>query len=260
MAKYRNAYRDEPEQVEEEMVQAAPTKSAPTPPANADEESFKKRYGDLRRHMQQQMAQRDQEISQMQAQLSDATRGQIKFPKSEEEVEAWSTKYPDVAKIIDTIAQKRIKEVYDEAKVEIRDIKKQQDSIKAEKAMMELHKLHPDFDKIRAQKGFHDWVAEQPKYIQDSLYRNNQDAKAAARAIDLYKSDKGIRRVRTKNSSAAAQAIGRSGVAAPTSGKSMFTESQVQNMSSAEYEKNEAKIMESISKGLFEYDVTGGAR
>lgn len=261
MAKYRNAYRDETDQAEEEMVQAAPTKSAPTPPpANADEESFKKRYGDLRRHMQQQMAQRDQEISQMQAQLSDATRGQIKFPKSEEEVEAWSAKYPDVAKIIDTIAQKRIKEVYDEAKVEIRDIKKQQDSVKAEKAMMELHKLHPDFDKIRAQKGFHDWVAEQPKYIQDSLYRNNQDAKAAARAIDLYKSDKGIRKVRTKNSSAAAQAIGRSGVAAPTGGKSMFTESQVQNMSSAEYEKNEAKIMESISKGLFEYDVTGGAR
>jgi hypothetical protein len=40
----------------------------------------------------------------------------------------------------------------------------------------------------------------------------------------------------------------------------MFTESQVQSMSAADYEKNEAKIMESISKGLFEYDVTGGAR
>lgn len=261
MAKYRNAYRDEPEQVEEEEVQAAPEQTAQTPPpANADEETFKKRYGDLRRHMQQQMSQRDEEIAQMKAQLNDATRAQIKFPKTEEEVEAWSNKYPDVAKIIDTIAQKRVQEVYNEAKEEIQDIKKQQDSVKAEKAMMELMKLHPDFAKIRAQKQFHDWVSEQPKYIQDSLYRNNQDAKAAARAIDLYKSDKGIRKVRSKNSSAAAQAIGRSGVTAPTSGKATFTESQVQNMTSAEYEKNEAKIMESISKGLFEYDVTGGAR
>jgi hypothetical protein len=210
--------------------------------------------------MQQQMAQRDQDISQMQAQLNEATRGQIKFPKSEEEVEAWSKKYPDVAKIVDTIAQKRVQEAVTDAKVEIEEIKKQQQGIKTEKAMLELKKIHPDFDKIRASKEFHNWVSEQPRNVQDSLYKNNTDPRAAARAIDLYKSDKGIRRVRSKNSSAAAQAIGRSGVAAPTSGRSMFTESQVQSMSAADYEKNEAKIMESISKGLFEYDVTGGAR
>jgi hypothetical protein len=196
----------------------------------------------------------------MQAQLNEATRGQIKFPKSEEEVEAWSKKYPDVAKIVDTIAQKRVQEAVTDAKVEIEEIKKQQQGIRTEKAMLELKKIHPDFDKIRASKEFHDWVSEQPRNVQDSLYKNNTDPRAAARAIDLYKSDKGIRRVRSKNSSAAAQAIGRSGVAAPTSGRSMFTESQVQNMSAADYEKNEAKIMESISKGLFEYDVTGGAR
>ena len=260
MAKYRNAYRDAPEQVEEQ-VEAVPQQSAPSaPPANADEESFKKRYGDLRRHMQQQMMQRDQENAQLQAQLNDATRGQIKFPKTEEEVDAWSKKYPDVAKIVDTIAQKRVQEAVTDAKVEFEEIKKQQQGIKMEKAMLELKKLHPDFDKIRATKEFHNWVSEQPKNVQDSLYKNNTDPRAAARAIDLYKSDKGIRRVRTKNSSAAAQAIGRSGVAAPTGGRATFTESQVQNMSSAEYEKNEAKIMESISKGLFEYDVTGGAR
>lgn len=260
MAKYRNAYRDEPEQVEEEVVQAAPQKIATPPPANSDEDTFKKRYGDLRRHMQQQMLQRDQEIAQMKSQLNDATRGQIKFPKTEEEVDAWSKKYPDVAKIVDTIAQKRVQEAVTDAKMEFDEIKKQQQGIKMEKAMLELKKLHPDFDKIRASKQFHDWVVEQPKNVQDSLYKNNTDPRAAARAIDLYKSDKGIRKVRTKNSSAAAQAIGRSGVAAPTSGRSTFTESQVQNMSPAEYEKNEAKIMESISKGLFEYDVTGGAR
>jgi len=259
MAKYRNAYRDEPDELPTE-AQSAPQEKPTAAPANADEESFKKRYGDLRRHMQQQMAQRDQDISQMQAQLNEATRGQIKFPKSEEEVEAWSKKYPDVAKIVDTIAQKRVQEAVTDAKVEIEEIKKQQQGIKTEKAMLELKKIHPDFDKIRASKEFHDWVSEQPRNVQDSLYKNNTDPRAAARAIDLYKSDKGIRRVRSKNSSAAAQAIGRSGVAAPTSGKSMFTESQVQNMSAAEYEKNEAKIMESISKGLFEYDVTGGAR
>ena len=36
----------------------------------------------------------------MQKQLDAATRSQIKFPKTDEEVEAWSKRYPDVAKIV----------------------------------------------------------------------------------------------------------------------------------------------------------------
>ena len=127
--------------------------------------------------------------------------------------------------------------------------------------MLELKKLHPDFDAIRATKEFHNWVDEQPRNVRDSLYKNNTDARAAARALDLNKADKGIRKKRSKNVNQAAQAVSRRGaVAAPTGGRNTFKESQVQNMSSAEYEKNEAAIMDSIKKGLFEYDVTGGAR
>lgn len=255
MAKYRNAYRDEPEEV---SVEPKPT-STPSP-SNSEEESFKKRYGDLRRHMQQQMAERDAEIKQMKSQLTDATKGQIKFPKSEEEVEAWSQKYPDVAQIVDTIAQKRVREAVDIASVEMQDIRKQQDAIKQEKAMMALMKMHPDFQKIRASKDFHDWVSEQPKYVMDALYNNNTDAKAAARAIDLYKSDRGIRKAKPKATKGAAQSVGRSGVASPSTGKATFKESQVDRMSAAEYEKNEPAIMEAISKGLFEYDLSGAAR
>ena len=80
-------------------------------------------------------------------------------------------------------------------------------------------------------------------------------------ALDLYKADKGIRRKSSKNVQAAAQAVSkRGGVTAPTGGRPTFKESQVQNMSPSEYEKNEDAIMESIKKGLFDYDVTGGAR
>lgn len=255
MARYQKDYGDELQESPEEV-----TAQEATPTANPEEETFKKRYGDLRRHMQQQMAERDKEIQQMKNQLNDATKKQIKFPKSEEEVDAWSKKYPDVAKIIDTIAQKRVQEVYDVAKTEMQDLRKQQDSIKTEKAMMQLMKMHPDFSKIRASQEFHDWVSEQPKYVQDALYRNNTDAKAAARAIDLYKSDKGIRKVKPKSTASAAQSVSRSGVASPSKGRATFTESQVQRMTAAEYEKNEAAITEAISKGLFEYDVSGAAR
>jgi hypothetical protein len=257
MSKYQNAYRDEPEEaLEPTPVETKPSKKDMTP----EEETFKKRYGDLRRHMQQQMLERDGEIEAMKAQLNDATKAQIRFPKSEEEVTAWSEKYPDVAKIIDTIAQKRVSEAVTDASKEFDKLKKFEASIKTKEAMMELKKTHPDFDSIRASKEFHDWVLEQPKYVQDALYKNNTDAKAASRAIDLYKSDKGIRKTRKKNTSAAAQAIGNSRVAAPSGGKSTFRESQVANMSAAEYDKNEVAIMEAIKKGIFDYDVTGGAR
>lgn len=255
MARYQKDYGDELQESPEEVIA-----QEATPTANPEEETFKKRYGDLRRHMQQQMAERDKEIQQMKNQLNDATKKQIKFPKSEEEVDEWSKKYPDVAKIIDTIAQKRVQEVYDVAKTEMQDLRKQQDSIKTEKAMMQLMKMHPDFSKIRASQEFHDWVSEQPKYVQDALYRNNTDAKAAARAIDLYKSDKGIRKVKPKSTASAAESVSRSGVASPSKGRATFTESQVQRMTAAEYEKNEDAITEAISKGLFEYDVSGAAR
>ena len=61
-----------------------------------------------------------------------------------------------------------------------------------EKAEAELVKIHPDFIEIRQDDTFHNWAKEQPKWVQDALYENVDDAKSVARVIDLYKIDKGI--------------------------------------------------------------------
>lgn len=63
---------------------------------------------------------------------------------------------------------------------------------KREIAEAELLFLHPDFREIRQDNTFHNWVKKQPKWVQDALYVNEEDAKLAARAIDLYKVEKGI--------------------------------------------------------------------
>ena len=34
---------------------------------------------------------------------------------------------------------------------------------------------------------FHDWVDEQPKWVQDALYENSDDPASVIRVIDLYK-------------------------------------------------------------------------
>jgi hypothetical protein len=126
-------------------------------------------------------------------------------------------------------------------------------------AEQQLVQVHPDFHDIRQDQSFHDWVAIQPQSIQDSLYKNNTDARAAARAIDLYKSDTGKRKTTTKKS--AAQAVGRTSSSAPAStGKMKFSESQISKMSDKDFEKHEEAISESLRSGTFSYDLSGAAR
>jgi len=257
MAKYQNAYRNEADATEEVTSTEEQTVNAPQ---ESEEATFKKRYGDLRRHMQQTLAQKDQEMEKIRGQLDQATRQQIKFPKTEQEVEQWSKKYPDVAKIIDTIAQKRVQEALAIGEKKLAKVTELEQRIQKEKAEAELRQIHPDFDNIRADRGFHEWVMVQPQWVQDALYKNSTDAKAAARAIDLYKGDKGIKRKRKASSQDAAKSVGRNSGSTPSTGRARFTESQVSKMSAKEYEQNEEAILDSIRQGTFEYDLTGGAR
>jgi uncharacterized protein YecA (UPF0149 family) len=257
MAKYQGAYRDDV-YVEDAPVQEA-VQQEENMSGDSEESTFKKRYGDLRRHMQQSMAQKDAELKKMQEQLAQATRKQIKFPKTEQEVAEWSQKYPDVAKIIDTIAQKRVQEAMAIGERELSKVKQLETRLEREKAEKALRDAHPDFDTLRKSKDFHDWVAEQPAYVRDALYKNETDARAAARAIDLYKADRGIRRKKATTGDAA-RSVGRSSSSSPSTGRARFKESAVAKMSAAEYEKNEEAIFQSMKDGTFEYDLSGAAR
>ena len=99
---------------------------------------------------------------------------------------------------------------------------------------------------------FHEWVEEQPKWVQDALYENDSDARSASRAIDLYKADMGIKAKKASSNRDAARSVNsRSGNNAPeTESKvGVFSESQVNKMSAQQYEKLSDEIMESIRTG-----------
>lgn len=257
MAKYQGSHTGD---LERELTAGQQPPVAQTQTEDPEEASFKKRYGDLRRHVQSVQSQKDEEIERLKDQLESATKQQIRFPKTDAEIEDWSRRYPEVSKIIDTIARKRANEALEIGEKKIRNLEKMESEIKRERAEGELKSLHPDFDRIRASKEFHDWVAVQPTWVQDALYKNSTDARAAARAIDLYKQDKGIRKVKA-NPQATAQNVGRSGSTAPSgAGRAKFSESTVAKMSDAEYEKNEEAIMNAMRNGQFSYDLSGGAR
>ena len=204
------------------------------------------------------------QIETLKSQLSEATKKEIKFPKSDEDIEKWAKEYPDVAAIVESIAMKKSKEQADEYEKKIQVIEDMQHSATKEKAEAELMRLHPDFDDIRDSDDFHDWVEQQPQWIQKALYENDNDAKSAARAIDLYKSDKSkSEKAPKKNTTDAAKTIDTKGERnAPQSDESLsyLKESVVEKMSAKEYERNSEKIMEAIRSGKFIYDVSGSAR
>lgn len=261
MARYtRQVEDDEDDTTYSEEVQAEQAQVEDPPAANAEEESFKKRYGDLRRHMQQKESHWQAQLDQMQSQLDSATREQIKFPKTDEEIDQWTKKYPDVAAIIDTIARKRAAELMSEGEKRLEKVEKMREDLVRKEAEQELMRLHPDFSEIRMDPAFHEWAQNQSKFVQDALYRNNTDAKAAAEAIDLYKYHKGIAARKKGADKGAASSVTTRGGTPATTGKKRFSESQVAKMSDAEYAKNEDAIFDSMRKGEFVYDISGGAR
>ncbi len=233
-------------------------------PTNAEEKTFKKRYSDLRRHQQKQSEDFKKEIDELKRQLGDATKKEMKLPKSDEDIEQWAADYPDVAAIVETIAMKKAREQSTALEERVKAIDEMQVSATKEKAEAELMRLHPDFGDIRDSDDFHEWADEQPKWVQDALYENDNDARSAARAIDLYKADKGIgNEKKSKKIKGAAEAVSTKGSrSTPQTDETSayLRESQVQAMSPQEYEKHSDEIMEAIRTGKFIYDISGSAR
>ena len=268
----RNANRERIEREEEELKNLtegkakSPNSSDETDDDNlpAEEKSFKKRYGDLRRHSQQQQTTLQKQIDELRSQLTQSTEKQIKMPTSEDELAKWAETYPDVAKIVETIAIKKAKEQTASIEQRFAALDEQEKLTAREKAELELTKIHPDFDTIRDTDDFHNWAEEQPKWVQQALYENDTDARSAARAIDLYKIDRNIGKSKPKKEdTSAAQGIRtRSERSAPSGQDTEGTmyESQVAKMTSRQYEANEEAISKAMASGKFVYDLSGSAR
>jgi hypothetical protein len=226
---------------------------------DAEESTFKKRYGDLRRHMQRTQEENNRQLRLLQDQVESLTRKQVKLPKSDQELDAWAKKYPDVAKIVETIATKKAMEARGEVDQRLKRVEELETKIAREKAEKELARLHPDFDELRQDKAFHQWVSQQPKWIQSALYDNDTDFLGAAKAIDLYKTENG-RKKRSKDTDAARSVPARSHREDLSNGKVTWSESRVKRLTAREYEKFETDIENAIRSGNFEYDISGGAR
>jgi hypothetical protein len=232
-------------------------------PDTAEERSYKKRYADLRRGSQKAKEDLEERINKLESQLKQSTQQEMRLPKSDEDIDAWANQYPDVAAIVETIAIKKAREQQSGLEDKIKEIDDMRETASRERAEVELLKVHPDFGEIRDSDDFHNWAEEQPKWVQDALYENDNDARSASRAIDLYKADMNISTKKPSNNKDAAKSVNtRNSRTKPdaTSNNNKMSESTVNKMSSKEYEKHQDEIMEAIRGGNFIYDISGSAR
>jgi len=223
-------------------------------PENAEDRVFKKRYDDLKRHYDSTLGKHKDEVRTLRTQLEQSSK-QFIPPKSKDELEAWRKEYPDVYEMVETIAMTKADSRASEMETKYQNLQVQQEEIAKEKAEVELLKLHPDFNELRSQDDFHEWAAKQDPVIQDWLYENTSNASLAARALDLYKMDKGLGKYSKKEEQdvkkEAAKAVSKTRKAetsdAPT--KKVWSNAEISKMSVREYAKYEEDIDKAVREG-----------
>ena len=249
------------EDTEQEVVEEeTPNTEVEETTLSAEEKTFKKRYGDLRRHMQQKEKEWDEKLENLQK--ASAKAGIIP-PKSDEDIEEWAKEYPDVAGIVETIAAKKAQEMFDKADTRLKQLDEAHAEAHRVKSENEIRKSHSDFDDLREADEFHDWADAQPKWVKDALYENADDPASVVRVIDLYKSDKGLTKEAKKaNKKAAASPVARRSKAEVDVADSSNTirESEVAKMTDKEFEERADEINKAMRTGKFVYDVSGNAR
>jgi replicative superfamily II helicase len=267
MTKYRNPRHEqenlELEEAEQEMAFMA------EPAASADDEVWKKRYGDLRRHSDGEIKKAKDRMTELENKLNQALRGQLKAPKSDEDIESWMKEYPEFSGILEAIVQKRIREATSQTEEKISKFEFKQKELDAKEAFMELRTLHPDLNELLGKDSeFRKWLEKQPQKIRDKM--NGLDVDEADLVIRAYKSEKNPKKSKVDDEGFDVRGAAKA-VRTPATGNELvddfgdyeFTESQIEKESSRNrrwFEQNEAKIAEAARKGKILYDISGGAR
>lgn len=227
-------------------VQDAPLEKPENAPLTKEEETFKKRYGDLRRHAQE----KERELKQRIEALEKGVTNTGVVPKTPEEVKAWMAKYPDVAGIVMAIVEEKNGGSGD-IDARLRRVEEKEEQLRKEEGLAQLRKLHPDFDDLVSENSaLHDWAKDQPDWLQSILY-DGEDPKSVGRVLNMYKVEAGITKASQPDNRKAASAVTSPNGAKPSenSSKRVFRESEIDQMSAEEFGSLEKEILVAQREG-----------
>ena len=270
---YRGKYReevnnDDDDEAEEtvEAQQADPEEATPQESTSFVEQKqeadhdYKKRYDDLKKHYDTKVSEFKQEIEGLKSGASNQSaqlpQG-MSPPRTLEELEEFRRRYPEVFEVVQTVSSLQTEAQVSELREQLGTIKEREKELEKQNAYQELLNFHPDFDDIKQDEKFLAWLEEQPSSIADGIYKNNTDAKLAARVIDLYKADVGLKKKSSKKSSSAAEAVTRPAAREVSSAKGdgrIWKASEIGKMKPWEFEKMEAELDTARAEGRIDYN------
>jgi len=218
-------------------------------PVGVEDAVFKKRYDDLKRHYDETISNHKDEVLKLKKE-KEAVASKPSF-KSKEELEEWRKDYPDMYDSVMQLTTEATIKSKQEMEEQLLDIKKQQTRLARDRAEVDLAKKHPDFKEIRESGDFHDWASVQDNTVQSWLYDNTDNPNAAARAIDLYKYDRGLssKKVNYDAKKEAAKAVSKTKASETPTEKKQWTWANIKKMKPEEYSKFEADIDKAHREG-----------
>lgn len=227
-----------------------------------EEVTWKKRYADLRR-LEQKNALR---LKDLERQIETGSKHNLGLPNANDNaaLEEWMQTYPDIAKVVSTLATRQAAQLMEEVNSKVKDFEQDKRQNEIDRAIENLGRAHPDFfTEIRTDPEFIEWISGKSKRLQDALYSDESitDWQSAADVITLYKSEKGIGTKKTDTRREAVKEVPTRQTNKPSSSNEYtFTESQIKAMKPYEYDRLEDSINEAMSKGKVLMDLSGGAR
>ena len=219
------------------------------------EHDYKKRYDDLKRHYDEKVGEFKSEVESLRNTMTERAaempRG-VTPPRTQEELAEFKERYPDVFEVVQTVSSMQTESQVSKLREELGTIKEREQELEKQKAFEELLRLHPDFDELKTSDEFLKWLEDQPQSIADGIYKNNKDAKWAARVIDLYKADTGLTKKKSKSSPSAADAITKTparDVSTNAGNKKIWKASEIRTLKPWQFEKLESEIDAARTEG-----------
>jgi hypothetical protein len=254
---YRNDYKrilDDPDEDQNTEASATSEQSQQRSQNNESTHDYKKRYASLKSHYDKKLSEWRQEKEDLLTKVSKDKKENLKLPKTQEELEKFKQEYPDVYAIVETVAHMQADSRVGDIEEHLEILRDRERELERKNAQKELLALHPDFQQLKENQDFLDWLEEQPDSIAHGVTQNATDVKWAARTIDLYKADRGIGTTKYKSKPTdAAKAVRTSSSTrdvANSSGKDkIWSLAEIGKLKAHEFEKLEAEIDAAVREG-----------
>lgn len=251
-AVYLNDPMDKPTDLEDKTEPLTPESNEPTSASNgSNDDTFKKRHDDLKRHydsvvpaLRSEVGELKSQISELTTKLSEKEVSSFKPPLTKEETKAFVDKYPEVANNIISIASDVVSRSNSVINEKIKQLEEKTNSLSSQNGVLELKKLHPDFEEIKDDPRFHDWFGRQPKEVKALIQSPNPTV--IALGLDKYKEYAGIKttvqRAEAKKDATREPKVPTSRVQIGEPGKRTYTNAEINKMPMSEFEKYQDDI------------------